>query len=65
MRPMVLAALSLLALAGCQGAPTSDQVYAERFGNQPCSDRANDAGLCAQPSNFNLFGTIITGERQP
>lgn len=56
--------LPLLALAGCQ-TPTSDQVYAERFGSQPCSDRADDAGLCSQPSNFNLFGTIITGELQP
>jgi hypothetical protein len=56
--------LPLALLAGCQGV-TSNQAYSYRFGNQWCKERAFDAGLCEQPSNFNLFGTLITGERQP
>jgi hypothetical protein len=65
MRRLAMATLlPLMALAGCQGVSES-QSYEQRFGNTTCKDRAYDAGLCDQPSNFNLWGTIITGERQP
>lgn len=63
-RLAVVTILPVLLAAGCQGVSES-QSYQQRYGHLPCNDRAYDAGLCEQPSNFNLWGTIITGERQP
>jgi len=58
-----LSALTIVAfcvLTGCQSAPPSDKPF------QPaCTPRRIDAGYCELPSNFNLWGTIISGQLQP
>ena len=54
----------ILLLSACQSTGVYQRYYNNQFGWAGCNDHAYDAGLCEQPSNFNLFGTIITGELQ-
>lgn len=63
MKRLLITILPLMLAAGCQ-TMTSDQAYQARYGSSQCKDRAYDAGLCYQPSNFNLFGTVVSGELQ-
>jgi hypothetical protein len=58
-RSPLLMVLTLCLLAGCQSTPP-DEMF-----KPACTPRRIDAGFCELPSNFNLFGTIVSGQLQP
>jgi hypothetical protein len=58
-RSPLLMILALSFLAACQSTPP-DKMF-----KPACTPRRIDAGFCELPSNFNLWGTLITGQRQP
>jgi hypothetical protein len=55
----LLVMLTLPFLTACQSTPPGEMFV------PACTPRRIDAGFCELPSNFNLWGTVISGQLQP